>query len=495
MTVMTITTGGRYQYNHAGAASQFAPRKVCYTMRMPRATLAMAAGAITSLALAAPARAEPWVFNAVGAALGSWTDNILNVRDPDPLGGPGAEADLYTELRPGVLAVYETPRSVHNLSYTLTYTAYATHSEANSLQHQVSHAGVFHVSPTSDLTLGADFALGQTNQLASGRPGTVGQTGIVPSGSQDFVRAGATQGLSWQPSPDWRCTQLASVQLLFAEANTDADIDPESRGLNLSLAGAAERGWRDDSLSLQLGASHVRLSSTLEGAGNDRESTQLDLSVGAGWTHDLGRELSVQLRGGVTRIMSVDGDFDPSLRPTAGADLAWSPNWARWVASYSRSTQADLFIARNTETDAASLSGWTSLLELNPFWVFDESFVSLTGSVGYQRVRLIDLEVDDNNESASSRVANAALAWQGAQALALTVSYSYTDRDTPPETMTTALLPFQRNTVTISLSGRWPTQRGAYIPGERDPLRVRVDEPVSEEDQRRGPAGPSPQAP
>ncbi len=82
--------------------------------------------AIATLLLASPAFADHTSAHVTATGNVAVTDNVFSVsRDANP------EADVYTQLRPGALFTWETPRMIQTLEVAAEVLEYATHSNTD----------------------------------------------------------------------------------------------------------------------------------------------------------------------------------------------------------------------------------------------------------------------------------------------------------------------------------------------------------------------------
>lgn len=414
-------------------------------------TLALVTGALT--AIPAVARAESWSLHVVGDAQIAWTDNLFSAAP-----GTDRESDAYLDIRPGAILMAETPRSVHELTYTFDASIYAVHNEAWSIMQRLGWRGFFATSPRTELNTDVSASAGDSTSLTTQAGAGLG---VVPSGQVHVTQASAGENFAYQASPKLRLLEGATVRYDKTEQNASA-----STGIDLSARLGLERTWKRDALTVSVAPTYLQL--TRPGAGVDIEDDQLNLHVDAIWRRDLTRLWTGSLDAGATAVLPTTAGGRSTVQPTFGGQVAYFPDWGSATFQAHRAVLPNLFIAQNTLTDSASASCWLPLpwLRANPM----EPRLTVQATLGGARVQLIDGTQGEILSGFSQVLGDVAVAWNLRQAAALTLRYQFIHQGVDG-TSTADVHGFNRSTVMLTFSGRWPERLAATVP-VRQTLRV-----------------------
>lgn len=426
--------------------------------------------AATSLALAlvsAPAHAGGYSLHVVGSAQAAWTDNLFSVpSDSDGTGAlPAHEGDIYYQLRPGALFTYETPRTVHNLSVDVEANLYTEHTEAWSLQQIVGWRGFILTSPRSEVNASAQYATGELNALSTRNAASDGMVPTVPtsdSGGSTFVSIDVGEGLNYTATRELRLTQGLRARRF---TTTDA-LDNNTDGIEIGGNVGADRSWQYSAASIQLASSFVtleRVTPTLTEA-NDQVNASAILS----WRRDFGPRWSALLDTGVTSIIPLDEEDQLVVQPTVGAQVGYFPNWGSSGLAVRRSVAPNLYLAENTITDSAIANAWLPL----PWLASDphRPKLSVQGTIGASRTRLINTRTGDIESGFDVYAGDVALNYVPREGVTIALRAQHL-RQVADESAAMEVVSYARNTVMLSIAGRFPERLAAEVP-MRASLRV-----------------------
>lgn len=419
---------------------------------------------------ATPAAAGNYSVHVLGTTEVSWTDNLFAVPDDaaDPL--PPHEGDFLIRFRPGVLAAYETPRTIHNLEYTLDANLYIDHTEARSLGHTVIGRGFYQTSPRSEMQTSLTFATGVLASLSTRQSAGEGQPVVRGSGNGSFWSLDASQGLTYAASRVTRITQGLQAHRL---SSTDA-LGADTHGTDVGMSLGADRGWKQTALAIMGGARYVLLS---QGATDNRSiHSNLSLSV----RRDLSPRWSAVADAGGAWIAPLD-DANHTIQPTFGVNVSYAPQWGAAGFQLRRAMAPNLYIAENTITDTASANASLPL----PWLTDDPNLPTLTvaGALGASRSQVV--RGDDIASSVDVVYGDLAVTYAPRGDLTFVVRAQH-QRQFPGESMTgMTALEYDRTSVIASVTWRFPERLAADIP-MRDSLRVdrRDNTPVGDEARR-----------
>ncbi len=433
-----------------------------------RAVAAQAAvvGAAVGAALGAgAARADGYSLHVLAAAQVAWTDNLFSVpaeRDPGSA-LPEREGDLYYQLRPGAMGTYETPRSVHQLSYDLEANLYTRHTEAWSLQHLAGWRGFFITSPRSELGASAQFSTGEISALSTRSAASEGPVTGLPSGQVSFVSIDVGENLSYTATREVRLTQGARGRSF----TTSDGVGGESTGIEAGVTGGVDRSWKFSAASLQLGTSFVTLERVVAMMATE-SNDQVNVNGVVSWRRDFGPRWTSLLDAGATSIVPLDDGDQLVVQPTVGAQISYFPNWGTSGLAIRRSVAPNLYLAQNTIADSAIVNAWLPL----PWLATDphQPKLSVQGTLGAQRTRLIDTATGDIESGFNVYAGDVAVNYAPRAGVTVALRFQHL-RQVAAEDAAMDVNGYVRNTAMISVIGRFPDRMAAEVP-MRSSLRV-----------------------
>lgn len=405
------------------------------------------------LAVPRAAHADDYSLHVLGNLQTSWTDNLLATEDD-------RESDLYTQLRPGALLSYETPRAIYEAAYNLEASLYARNDDAYSISHLATLRGFFLTSPRTELQTSAAFATGDVRTLTlQAAPTIPGEAGMINGNSASaFWSLDAGQGLLFNATRALRLSQGARVRRFSTADATGADSGGSELGLSVGL----DRGWSRSALGFGLTASYV----TLEQAATTTDSINSNLLVS--FRRDFSPRWTALVDSGVAAVMPFDDQV--FVQPTVGANLGYTPNWGQANLALRRAMAPNLYLAQNTITDSVNLNASLPLPWLSP----DPNRPRLTtqGSIGVSRTQ----QIVDGALTAGADVASIDLAVQynprpGLTLMARGQYLRQVAEDVMIVERATPTFAYDRTTISLSLTFRFPDRLAAEVP-IRDSLRV-----------------------
>jgi len=428
------------------------------TARMVRLAMVLSVLAITT-----PAAAGDWSLHGLGSVELGWTDNVFSAPDETVVGAPQKESDFYTQVSPGALFTWELPRMIHELSYQLDANLYLDNDEARGINQRLGWRGFFVTSPLTELTVGATASTGTTSTFNTATTAATGELMILPSGQSDYRGVDVREGFNWQYTRETRFTQAARVVGFSTDEHTTG---AHSTGFEAGASVGADRSWRADALGIHLGADFVRL--TQDGAGMTTTSDQVLVPATLSWRRDLSRRWMSIVDVGATAIIPLIKVSATVVQPTVGASISYAPDWGSAALSVRRSVAPNLYIAQNTITDSAALSCWLPL----PWLAKDPREPKLTfqTTLGVARTSILDAETSDAVSRFDIGTFDLGLGYAIASQLSVGARYQFLIQDSDEETML-QVYNYQRHTVLVSFSGRWPSRVAGEIPAQAS-LRV-----------------------
>jgi hypothetical protein len=393
-----------------------------------------------------------------------------------------AQADLFTQVRPGLLYAYDSPRMIQELQGDVELLYYALHSDKPSITAAGGWRGFFLPGPRSQLTFNVNGSNGQLNALSSRTSPDQTTASVVPTGSVDVKATDASEYFSWIATRELRLSQTAFGRWAGTEDDGALGATTTSAG-EAGLSFGAERDYKHNSFGIEIAGSVLRLEriaapGAMPGSRLDRQVNPRSTAV---WRHDLDKHWSMSLDGGLVYVNPYGRDpYNPmDIRrggafPIYGGLLAYTEMWGRVTVAARRVVAPNMFVAENTLDDSA-----VAQVALPLPWLDDNAnmrqpkLVGL-GSLALEHTRLID--------STSSSVQGDF--WVGR----LDAGVAYTMR--PGQTygvryelivqhandVASALVPqapsFFRNTIYFTFSLRYPDRVAAQVPRHQQSVRA-----------------------
>jgi hypothetical protein len=432
-------------------------------------------------ALAAPARADHSSLHATANGSVATTDNVFAASDDG-----NRQADLFFQVRPGLLFAYDAPRMIHELNAEIEVLEYIAHSKTPSVTLRGGWRGFFLPGPRSEMTVSANGSTGQLNALTSGT--TPDQTGVavVPGGRADVKQADASESWSWTSSKETRTSQTA-----FARWTNTDDATSQPAGMNTAITSSEVGGalgfevnFEKNSVAIEAGASYIkmlRIAPPLAMMGS-RLDRQLNPRGALNWRHDIDRHWSTSADVGLVYVNPIGIDpYHPMEQhrsapfPIAGALIAYTEVWGRATLNARRAVAPNQFIAQNTLNESV-----TSQLVMPLPWLDENTRLrapKLVGlaSLGVERTQLIDAESSSLvGEFKLARLdAGVAYSPQPGQTYGLRYELVYQKADT----LATAAFPgvttsYYRNTLYFTFSLRWPDRVAVRVPRRGQSVRA-----------------------
>jgi hypothetical protein len=266
----------------------------------------------------------------------------------------------------------------------------------------------------------------------------------------------------------------------------------ETDAMDVGASLGVDRSWKRDGVGVTMGLHYIDLYRVNTDTGEvDEDQDQINTSLEIAWRRDLSEDWSSVLGAGVTTIVPFAEGLEVVTSPTVTGTIAYFPVWGTFRLTAQRIVAPNLFVAENTITDDVSLNAWLPI----PLFVDDPLEPILTGSAGLsaRRSQLVDLETDDR-ESANSYIAALGLHYSPQRSeFGVSLLYTFFHQDEDPSVTEPRFDTFTRNTIMLSVHGRWPEETAALFP-HRDVLRVDETDrtPIGGEgDASQGPAQPA----
>jgi hypothetical protein len=396
------------------------------------------------------------------------TDNVFAVaRDNNP------EADAFTQIRPGMLFAYDSPRFINELTAEVEFLEYALHSDRPSVTERLSWKAFVLPGPRSEMLLSANGSTGQLNALTSrSSPETTSPTVLPPSQAIDVYQADGTEYGSYISSKETRTSETGFARWTA----TDDQLAMPTKTMVFEAGGSLgfERTFRSNAISLEAGGSYLILDrdappGAMPGSLHQKQANPRGTAV---WRHDYDKHWSSSLDGGAIYVHPLQGANRKSEPfPIFGAMVAFTDVWGRATLSVRRVVTPDLFIALNTVSDSAIVQ-----FALPLPWLDDNPHArapKLIGvaSMGAERAQLVDSTTSETNGDVIVARVDAGVTWtpRPGQTWGLRYELVVQHGDTTGVIPTTS---FFRNTLYLTFALRYPDRMAAQVPRRTQSVRA-----------------------
>lgn len=430
---------------------------------------------IGALAAAAPARAGHSSLHVTATGDVAATDNTFATDRAQ------AAADMFTELRPGIVYSSDSPRFLQELVADVDLLDYAIHSNEPTVTLHGGWQGLILTGPRSQMNLTANASTAKVYALGSGTSPEQTIVAVTPGGAVDVYQSDASENYSWVASRESRIEQ----GIFGRWTGTD---DPNAKATTNSLeAGVSlgyERDFHHDSLELRTGASVLRLEYKAPAGAvpGSRLDHQLNPNASVVWRHDFGKRWSTNVDGGLVYVNPygtdpynpMDTTNKPGLFPVFGALLAYTEVWGRATLSARRSVAPNLLIAENTVDDSVIAQLALPLPWLNNGASMRSPALVGLASIGAERAQLLDPTSSQLEGEFYAGRLDAGVSWtpHPGQTYGLRYQLVYQHASTVASMLVPVAPSYFQNTVFFTFSLRYPDDVTRRLPRHTDAVRA-----------------------
>jgi len=434
--------------------------------------------AITCVIGASTARADNLDWHATAAGSVATTDN----KNGSPTNG-GRSAAVFSDVRPGMLVTYNSPRHIHELNSEVDF-LYFLGADRPNVTFRGGWKAFFLTGPRSEASTSFDASIGQLNALDASRPSEDSTLQVIPLGRTD------TTSITGGVNHSWQATKFSRIfDRVFARRSTTDDSASEvtTESQEIGAAIGFDRRLRKHNFVFEAGGSYVYLDKNdpfVRQMGSRRDH-QLNPRGVAIWQYDIDKKWSSNVDGGVVYVHPVtsflgrdwrdpympDRTYKSGLFPIFGGTLAYTDVWGRAQLQARRAVTPNLFIAQNTVSDRLQVSFAMPLKFLDRDGSNRQPKVVGVGSAGIDRTQLIDPETADlRGQFVVARV-DFTVAWQPrkGQTLGLRYEFSYQNGDTVGDMIIPS---FYRNTFYFTFALRYPEEVQVRVPRRGQSVRA-----------------------
>jgi hypothetical protein len=284
------------------------------------------------------ARAQYAVELAPMVGAGYTTNDNANISQ-----GQG-NADEYLTFGGMARLRYKSRRADHSLAYRVSGSYYRGGDGPSGISQQANWQSTFNLTGTTDLSLGANFGWARTTQTPQLDSTNIMMTDQL-QGTLDsaFITVGATQTLSYQPTPRYRyieSARFATVHYL----GSSADSIPVTSNAGVLLRGEYTRGRDNWSLQLDVSDSFIVGPAVAGEQSNTVLSTML-----VGWGRDLSTTWAFVLQAGAMGAFDLYGNG--VIGPAFQGSLSYKQLFWYATLSAGQTLAPNLFLGQATIND------------------------------------------------------------------------------------------------------------------------------------------------
>jgi hypothetical protein len=387
------------------------------------------------------------------------TDNVFSAQFGN------REGDLFLTVRPGVLFTYALPRMIHELNAEVELSRYAAHADQPTIAFRGGWKGLFLPGPRSEVLLQANASRSILSAISAASVPSETVVQLQPLGQVDVTQGDFNEYGSWTATREIRLSQT-----LFARAGKTDDNALARTIVTSGEAGGTvglDRSFRSTTLSVELGASVLRLERTADPGApmGPRLDRQVNPRARVQWRRDWSRNLSSAVDGGVAVVVPYGVDpYNPDVQrhtgafPILGAQGAYTDVWGIATLSLRRDVTPNLFV------DVAQLAAAIPL-----YWLEDtrrrQPRLAGVASLGVSRTQLIAQGTSELQSSFIVARTDVGLQYVPRPGITYTARYEFLYQSSDRNPVTMAPLPgFVRNTVYLTAAVRFPADVAVRVP-------------------------------
>ncbi len=427
---------------------------------MARSVGLVAASVSTLIAFSAHADQS---LHATGTITTGFSNNITNTPETEDA---QVIADGFATIAPGALFSYESPRFSVEAAYILNARLFFRERSANSFSNALSARGSLAVSALDKLEGSISGSAGRINAFDT-LPDE-GDIDLPPTGDIAYARLLAAEAFTRQLSYLWRIRQTAD-----ASAFTPTD-ETTNVNTNWNVGGslALERAWQRHQVTGSFEGKYVH-NERIDVDSGDRLAPDLQVIAGprVRWLWDISGTLSSSVTLGLVRVFEPDSFSTGIYQPNLAAQLAYFKHRSILTLRYLHGVNTNTLIGQTSTVDRGELRGYFPTPE-----ILEDS--GLTGTVGYQRAKFIDVDSESLAASSKQALGDVAATWRQYEGLTWAVRYQYS-RGTRGVAAIGSTQETSRHQVQLMLTVRYPERQAVELPRR---IIDRVDESNPTED-------------
>ena len=426
----------------------------------------------------ASSRADNVDWHATAAGSVATTDN----KNGSPTNG-GKSAGVFSDVRPGMLVTYNSPRHIHELLAEVDF-LYTLGSDRPNVTFRGGWKAFLLTGPRSEASVQADASMGQINALQASQPSDQGVLQVLPLGRVDTRQLSAGTNASWQAS---QFSRIFNRVFARQGSTDDSTFDVTTLSREIGTAIGFDRRLRKHNFVFEAGGSFVYLDKhdPMGVQMGSRRDHQLNPRGVVVWQYDISQRWSSNVDAGVVYVHPVTKLFGRDLKdpynpsrtyeggafPIFGGVLAYSDVWGRATLNARRSVTPNLFIAQNTLSDSVSATFAMPLKFLDKSGSNRQPKVVGLGSAGVDRTQLIDpTDGETRGEFLVGRI-DLSVAWQPRKGQTFGLRYELS-KQVGDDVGDMVVPSFIRNTFYFTFALRYPEEVQVRVPRRNQSVRA-----------------------
>ena len=408
---------------------------------------------VTWLLLSESAQAQTTV-HATGLVGISYTDNLLGAPSQPQLGSAPRVSTFYLTLTPGIELYHDRERSRYFLAYSHPINIYLGHNSLSTSGDVALGRGIWSLSPQDELLLGTS-ASRMTTAASLGTP----QAGVPAAGDgrSRLLILGADEQLTHAFSERWQGRQFANV------ARTEVLSGPSPQPTRYSATAGLGVDYVLDrnAWGLQTTTTYFWLGKATEGTVVQGQRRQLVVDSFARFRRDLSETWSCETRLGVVNV----SDFSSPIftAPRWGASLLWSREALSADLGYDRTVTVSMITGYTYLSDTVQANFRMPLVPT--------AHLNAVAGMGLSHNQILTSNQDLGTLRTYVWASQASVGYfPDTELLQVFLTYSHFEQNN--QGGYSVLAPtFTRNTISLFVSGRFPSRAFSEIPSA-SPRRV-----------------------
>ena len=383
------------------------------------------------------------------------TDNVFSAPGSGLPGEP-READVYVQVRPGLLFAYSTPRMIQDLSAQLEVLEYVRNYGTPTVTARAKWDTFFQVTPLTEIGTLVGASTGRANALTEHTTPDQTMVGVLPSGAIDVDEVDASEhhARDWRSSPQLRVNENGG----FGYTYTNDQMGDTTSALLASASASLERTWPGWSVGVEVGATYLDFDRTAVVIvdptlpNTDREFDPHVYLIGR---HDFNRNWTANVTAGAVEVIPTDADRPMQTFPVASVVVGYSDFWGFAAATVARAVTPNMFVADNTVTDSVTANvslplPWLRGVGMTPTLL-------AAGAIGVNRTQLVDATTGDLTSSFDVFRLDLGVTYAYKPGVTFGLRYDFLDQSA--DAAAAAIAPgFTRNTLFFDFAYRWPPE-------------------------------------
>jgi len=319
----------------------------------PHGWAVVVVGVVVGVGGSRPAGAQGLIVQGEGAVNVGYTQTTQSEAVVDPTAQASdrpvsSSGSFLTELRPGILLQFGSPRLTWRAGYTFSAALSPGADQTISYSNQANLAAAAELTKFSLMTVSGSASQGGTSFLLSQQPADAGKPAIRAPGNPDLISASGVEAWSWQVS------QRLVVQQTLNGSLSAPENDLHDRNSELTGTVALEYQWGRDNVGLE-GRGSLAWLRPVQAEFPPYKTTTNDLL--ARWNHDFTPQWNAFARAGIEQLYMGTGNRPLALLPTGNAIVRYTAGRVVGAIDFTHGSATNLQVGSVSLTDQATGRG------------------------------------------------------------------------------------------------------------------------------------------